>query len=1216
MALTIFTVSDPATIGSALTAMAMFFGQDSWVGAAVKTALLLSLLLILAQGVTAKAGLRLDVMLIQLLVVWVMFMPKTTVTIEQFDNAAPPRVVDDVPYGIALPASLAGSFALYMTNKIEAVMVAADGNYLSVSGDTHPFTPARVLMSFTACPMDPMSCIDQNLAETMRLAARHCSGGKLSETRFAKTKSVLESFADTMTKEGQVIIYDKNNPLIPGGGGGRPASCGEVAAYLRSEASILAGGGGGGQTSNILTTMEDISSKAELKRYKSIAQAEAGQKVDWNTSLQSINKVTDANSKIDTLALSNVLTFSIAESLKFNAHAPIDQAISIRRDVGMFEWAKSEVQQSMLVSTTAPKFMDILFFIFIASTPIVMFVVAANPQSGLKVAGSYVLFGMWTQSWIPMMAIITSWYQTEIQNYPAPVAGEGMTVEYIAYLMRHVTTTTIAASNMIQSAPYMMFAIMSGSMMAMSSLIGKAAPSGGGAGADLSGGVSGAGGGAAGGGRAGGGAAGGGGSPAHAQMSAVLGGQAAMANGLASNSVGMNGDVAANLPGLGEMGVGSSVGFDSTAMNSKSSSLKGQLQKQSAKAMSDLSALMTSAGKVMSGAQMASHMKQAGFSADYNATSGVLTSDLGNMQFGRGQNNSTNTGFQMAAGAKMKMGTPEFTNFMAGFSAALEASSTALTGDNTSQTASLQKGRTQSTGSSGGSTTGVRTTEGESGGTGTSGQKGAQWSQMGAQAKQLAKTVSDIASQTKALEDADKLVSQGSSTGDAGFKASIKGSDLGQNWGNISKNQNGGVASGSQKEAASRIERAMGGALVGDDAQKFQKSMAQHQAQMNTDGLGRSLSQDQIAAAAAFKALQGMSASGDTGQRVAAMNGIAALAKASGMGDFAEQMKTVAKAADLMNTVGQNVAAMEKQVTPAVNAAVAKVDDELSKPKTDAHETAVGGRIDSGRSEAAAHYGTARNDADGVKARGEIAAAEETAKVKAIMENNDDPSRLQQHAREADAQRAALAATSGELTTYPMDGNANGFNSTSPTGPKKPDTPAQRELAGVDSLIGIPAKPSSDGPTPGSPTGARPSPLSSVLDGVANAGTTTAGAVVQTIAGASSGSSGTPTTSGGGGSAPAPSAPPGAANAGTTTAGAVVQTIAGASSGSSGTPSTSGGGETPSMGIVGANLLGNSGGGGSTPAPSGPVESPSKKPNQKGGANENANNKKPTAPRN
>ena len=101
MAFTIYTVSDPATVGAALQSMAMFFGQDGWVGSAIKTGLMLSLLFILAQGVT-RNGLRLDVMLVQLLVVWAMFMPKTTVTVEQFDNAAPPRVVDDVPYAIAL----------------------------------------------------------------------------------------------------------------------------------------------------------------------------------------------------------------------------------------------------------------------------------------------------------------------------------------------------------------------------------------------------------------------------------------------------------------------------------------------------------------------------------------------------------------------------------------------------------------------------------------------------------------------------------------------------------------------------------------------------------------------------------------------------------------------------------------------------------------------------------------------------------------------------------------------------------------------------------------------------------------------------------------------------------------------------------------------------------------------------------------------------------
>ena len=68
MSLTIYTVSDPATIGTALNAMAMFFGQEGWVGTAIKTGLLLSLMFILAQGVT-RNGLRLDAMLIQLIVI-------------------------------------------------------------------------------------------------------------------------------------------------------------------------------------------------------------------------------------------------------------------------------------------------------------------------------------------------------------------------------------------------------------------------------------------------------------------------------------------------------------------------------------------------------------------------------------------------------------------------------------------------------------------------------------------------------------------------------------------------------------------------------------------------------------------------------------------------------------------------------------------------------------------------------------------------------------------------------------------------------------------------------------------------------------------------------------------------------------------------------------------------------------------------------------------
>jgi len=569
--------------------------------------------MILAQTVTNN-GLRLDVMMMQLVLVWVLFLPKTTVTVEHFNNAAPPVVVDDVPYAVAFPAALAGDFSLYMTQKIETVMSSVNGNYLSVTDGISPFTPARILLSFTTCPLDPLRCMDQNMVETMGLAARYCGGGDLSNARFEKSQDVLTDFANTLTKQGSTIIYDSTDPYVSGGGGGRAATCSEAASYIRSVAQATQSGSG----SPIVNTMQGLASQSNVAAYKSIADATAGQETDWNTSLELINKVSNANSNLDTLALSNVLTYSIANSLKYNAQSPVDSSIEIKAATGLFEWAKSDSQQSMLVSATAPKFMDVLFFIFIASTPIVMFVVMANPSTGLKVAGAYALFGLWTQSWIPMMAIITFWYQTEIQNFPAPITGQGMTIEYVSSLMHHVMTTTIAASNMIQQAPYIMFAIMSGSMFAMANLIGKATP----------GSHAGEGSTEAGGGKGGGAAsrvlgAGASGIPAMSQMAAVQGAQAALGSGLGSNAAFTGGPVDTNVPGLANLEIGAAASAGLSAANEKGASLQQQLSAQKAMAMAETKGLIESAANTLGGEKMAQLMTNNGIAATYDARTGL-----------------------------------------------------------------------------------------------------------------------------------------------------------------------------------------------------------------------------------------------------------------------------------------------------------------------------------------------------------------------------------------------------------------------------------------------------------------------------------------------------------------------------------------------------------------------------------------------------------------
>ena len=913
MAFTIYTVSDPATVGSAISAMAMFFGQDDWIASLVKTGLMLSLIFILAQGVT-RNGLRLDVMVVQLIVVWAMFMPKTTVTVEQFDNAAPPRVVDDVPYAIALPASLAGAFALYMTNKIEAVMVNVDGDYLSVSGDTHPFTPARTLMAITMCPSDPMMCADQNLVESMRLAARYCAGGGLAKTKFNQSPDVLKSFADTLTEVAQTIVYDDNNPYIPGGNGGRSVSCAQAQAHFIAISEAEKNGVG-----KISEAMNGLANRAEIKKYSSSARAEDGTIKNWDDALTGINKLRDANSKMDSLAFANVTLYSLADTMKTSANAPIDQAINIRRDTGLFEWAKAEAQQSMLVSTTAPKFMDILFFIFIASTPIVMFIVAANPQGGLKVAGSYALFGMWTQSWIPMMAIIMSWYQTEIRNIVSPV-NNAITPEYTAFFMRHAYTTTIAASNMIQQAPYLMFAIMTGSMFALSGMVSKAMPSGkGGEGGAL---------------KPGGGGGGGGGSdvlnpggakgaiPGAGMAHAIHGGQMALQQGSTSGNVGMVGDVSAAVPGMAELNASGDIKTGSAYQSKQSAAARQQIQTQSQQAATELSQLVDSAAKKMGGAKVAQIMTDAGVKTSFDAKTGKLSNAYGTFDVGSGQSNTTGQSTEAKIALQADSNKSMIGKLVAaGTGVSLAGSIAGAVGDAVKQEVKAGNGRGIRTDQSAGTTDSTTVTGGSTAGNGVTGTNGAEYTNMASTAKSLQTTFSKLASDTQALDKADSATQDAGTTSGTTVGRKTDGGVVATNWGSqVSRHFQS--ATGNDGEALNRVQGLATSALTPEQQAAFRQQAAAEMQRMDKAGQTTNLGRDQVAMAAAWTTLANMAASASTPhEKISAQLGMAQLSKAAGGPDMTAGLQAVKDGLQTVAAVNANLAAMEQTVKPAVEQA-------------------------------------------------------------------------------------------------------------------------------------------------------------------------------------------------------------------------------------------------------------------------------------------------------
>ncbi|CAN7644586.1 conjugal transfer protein TraG N-terminal domain-containing protein [Acidovorax sp. LjRoot129] len=979
--------------------MAMFFGQDDWVASAIKTGLMLSLIFILAQGVT-RNGLRLDVMVIQVIVVWAMFMPKTTVTVEQFDNAAPPRVVDDVPYAIALPASVAGAFALYMTSKIEAVMVNVDGDYLSVSGDSHPFTPARALMAITMCPSDPMSCADQNLVESMRLASRYCASGKLANTDFKVSGNVLQSFADTLELQGQTIVFDTTNPYIPGGGGGRAVSCADAASHFLSVAQNERDGVG-----SVSKAMNGLANRAEIKKYSSSARAASQTERTWDEALTDINRLRDSNSKMDSLAFANVTLYALADTMKFSANAPLDQAISIRRDTSLFEWAKSESQQSMLVSTTAPKFMDILFFVFIASTPIVMFIVAANPQGGLKVAGSYALFGMWTQSWIPMMAIVMSWYQTEIRNMVSP---QSFTPEYMAFFMRHAYTTTIAASNMIQQAPYLMFAIMTGSMFALSGMVSKAMPSGKG---DSSAALK-------------GGGAGGGGAdvmnpgsakgaiPGAGMGHALHGGMAAMQGGMTSAGVGVSGDGSAALPGIAKLsGSGAVQGGTAQAMESSASS-RQQLQSQSQQAFSELAQLVQSSAKKIGGAKTAQAMSSSDLSFSFDSKTGQISSKYGSFDVSSGQTNSTGTQASAGVEANASGGFKVFGNGLnvgANIAGAIKeaVSQDVKAGNSNGARQQQDAGTSEST----------RVSGGRSASSGSSSTDGAEYGNAATKADALQKTFSKLASQTDALDKADKATSQASQTSAASVGKDIDGGSVVSNWAAQSSRQFNG-STGNDGVALSRVQGIANSALSSDQQKALGESAAAEMKRLDKTGASTALGRDQVAMAAAWNTLSDMAATASTPQeKIAAQLGMAQLAKAAGSADITKPLQAVKDSLDAVAGVASNISAMESKISPSVAQSVAAADSRLSASATGGFNSSVAQRMDEHKKEANGARGAALGGLSAVTAAGEA------AKTQALNSSNSIQSNLTNTAPLVKASQESSAAQSA----IPMSGDINQF---------------------------------------------------------------------------------------------------------------------------------------------------------------------------------------------
>ncbi|GLQ71051.1 conjugal transfer protein TraG N-terminal domain-containing protein [Vibrio penaeicida] len=120
-----------------------------------------------------------------------------------------------------------------------------------------------------------------------------------------------------------------------------------------------------------------------------------------------------------------------------------------------------------------------LMFVFYALFPLIGVVMVAKGAKGIEFLGSYILFGLWIYSWQTISIIINYWstsnyvhYLNLIQNY------SGLSLDKVELYVAAAQDAVTVGSNLMASVPLITYAVLTGSMFAMTQLSSVATPKG------------------------------------------------------------------------------------------------------------------------------------------------------------------------------------------------------------------------------------------------------------------------------------------------------------------------------------------------------------------------------------------------------------------------------------------------------------------------------------------------------------------------------------------------------------------------------------------------------------------------------------------------------------------------------------------------------------------------------------------------------------------
>ncbi len=472
MEVTIYVLGDLGTFRAVLQSVAMLFADPILsnngalgIGSAAGLGLLITLLWVVAQGVLAPAGggrgFNPSIVFILLVTYFALAVPKARVQLEDIYTGNI-TAVDGVPIGIAYPGAVISAITRNITTKVETAFSGVDGNYISLSAQGYA-SPLRLLLAMRK----GVANFDPYLDANLKTFIVDCVVGSptFKPQDFAKSQNAV-GYITANYRDGLSVYYSQANPQ------GVASACAESAPLIAAAADNFVAG-------TPMTRL--LNANIEVRATPNTATANQWTSTDIET--VHANTVTTAfgAAQSATEFMENALFSGIMTDAYNCAGASTDiQAMrqcSLTLTQASEQWKTDAAGAASFFQKTMIPSMNILLLLFYAFAPLMFIFMMMAGWHGLSVLTKYLIFGVWTQTWLPFAAIINYIIQVQTVDELRRIAvastdavGKGLTPAVLNPFYEVLSTKLATASEMLAATPLITLALMTGSIYGLVSM--------------------------------------------------------------------------------------------------------------------------------------------------------------------------------------------------------------------------------------------------------------------------------------------------------------------------------------------------------------------------------------------------------------------------------------------------------------------------------------------------------------------------------------------------------------------------------------------------------------------------------------------------------------------------------------------------------------------------------------------------------------------------